>query len=296
MPSTMITAVRLGEAAYPPRLAEIPGPPETLFYRGTLPAPDETTIAIVGTRKATREGLATAEALAEALAGYGFHVISGLAFGIDAAAHRGALRGRGKTSAVLGCGVDTIYPAAHEQLGREILSSGGGIISEYPAGTPSLPHQFLARNRIVSGLALATVIVEAPIRSGALVTAKHALDQGREVFVVPGPANHRNYAGSHMLIRNGARLVGNAEDIIEDLGEALPALEAERAKARNARIPEDPAGRAIFSALAEASEPLSVDNLAEITTLEPHVIQQTLTYLTFEDLVEERSGKFTLTK
>lgn len=293
MPSTTIAAVRLGEAAYPSRLAEIPGPPETLFYRGTLPPPDGTAIAIVGTRKATREGRECARQLSRELASRGIIIVSGLAFGIDAAAHEGALDAHGKTIAVLGNGVDAIYPASHESLGRRIEASGA-ICSEYPPGTPALPFQFLARNRIVSGLSLAVVVVEAPLRSGALVTAKHALDQGREVFVVPGPARDRNYAGSHMLIRNGARLVGNVEDIIEDLGDTFPAFAAERAEARHARVPEDPAGNAVISALAEAGAPLSVDSIAAATTLEPHIVQQSLAFLMFEGIAEEKNGKWTI--
>ncbi|PIP30149.1 DNA-protecting protein DprA [Candidatus Jorgensenbacteria bacterium CG10_big_fil_rev_8_21_14_0_10_54_38] len=289
-----IAAVRLGETAYPPRLAEIPGPPETLFYRGTLPPPDGTAIAVVGTRKATREGRECARQLSRELASRGIIIVSGLAFGIDSAAHEGALDAHGKTIAVLGNGVDSIYPASHESLGRRIEASGA-ICSEYPPGTPALPFQFLARNRIVSGLSLAVVIVEAPLRSGALVTARHALDQGREVFVVPGPANHRNYAGSHMLIREGARLVTGAGDVLEDLGIVEPA-HVECVTGRQRELPADPAMRALYTALAAAPEPLSVDSIAEITTLEPHVIQQTLTYLIFEGLVTERNGKFTLTQ
>lgn len=277
-------SVHLGDAHYPPPLREIPDAPKTLYYRGVLPAAGETAVAIVGTRKATRDGAAFAEALGAALAERGVTVISGLAFGIDAAAHRGALRAGGKTVAVLGCSVDAIYPAAHEGLGQEMLAKGGGILSEYPAGTPALPHQFLARNRIVSGLSLAIIIVEAPIRSGALTTARHALDQGREIFVVPGPAHHRNYAGSHLLIRNGARLVTSAEDVLEDLGEAVPE--------RPARVPADPAGRILYETLKAAAESLSVDKLHALTTLEPHIIQQSLTALMFEGIVTERNGTF----
>ncbi|MFH1192910.1 MAG: DNA-processing protein DprA [Candidatus Jorgensenbacteria bacterium] len=292
MPSTTIAAVRLGEAAYPPLLAEIPGPPETLFYRGTLPPSGTPAIAIVGTRKATHEGRECARRISRELAARGIIIVSGLAFGIDAAAHEGALEARGKTVAVLGNGIDAIYPASHESLGRRIEASGA-ICSEYPPGTPSLPHQFLARNRIISGLSLAVVVVEAPIRSGALVTTKHALDQGREVLVVPGPANHRNYAGSHMLIRNGARLAACAEEILEDLGMAEPAP-AEGAAARPRELPADPAMRALYVVLAAAPEPLSVDNLAAATTLEPHIVQQSLAFLMFEGIAEEKNGRWTI--
>ncbi len=288
-----ISSVQRNGAGYPPLLREIPDAPKTLFYRGALPPTGTPPIAIVGTRKASRDGLALAERLGEAFARRGFAVISGLAFGIDAAAHRGALAGGGPTFAVLGCGADAIYPTAHERLGEEILATGGGILSEYSAGTPALPHQFLARNRIVSGLSLAVVVVEAPLRSGSLVTAKHALDQGREVLVVPGPASHRNYAGSHMLIRNGARLATCAEDVLEDLGMA-ESSSAECVVGRQRELPADPAMRTLYAALAAAPEPLSVDNLAATTTLEPHIVQQSLALLMFEGIAEEKNGRWTI--
>ena len=215
----------LRDAAYPARLTNISDPPERLYVRGTLPPNDSPTVAIVGTRKATREGRETARAFARDLAGRGAVIVSGLALGIDAAAHEGALDAHGKTIAVLGGGVDTIYPPSHESLGRRIVESGA-IVSEYPAGTPCYPNQFLARNRLISGLADAVVIMEAPITSGALATARHAANQGREVFVMPGPAGHPHYEGSHMLIREGARLIRNAKDLLEDMPSLAESLAA----------------------------------------------------------------------
>ena len=272
------------DADYPSRLKNIPDPPERLYVRGTLPPNDQPAIAIVGTRKATREGRESARALARELAARGCIIVSGLALGIDSAAHEGALDGKGPTVAVLGCGADTIYPPSHESLGHRI-ERGGAIVSEYPAGTPAYPNQFLARNRLISGLADAVVIVEAPIASGALATARHAANQGREVFVTPGPATHPHYEGSHMLLREGARLIRNAKDLLEDLPTlALPKPELAKASV----VQNDP----ILATLAAAHEPLSVDKIATHTTLEPNVVLARLTELTLDGSIIEQSGKF----
>ncbi|MDP3974793.1 MAG: DNA-processing protein DprA [Candidatus Jorgensenbacteria bacterium] len=283
-----IHTLSLHDAGYPARLREISDPPETLYVRGTMPPNEIPTVAIVGTRKATHEGREAARTLARALAGRGIVIISGLALGIDAAAHEGALDARGITVAVLGGGIDAIYPPSHESLGRRIEATGA-IVSEHGAGVPSLPHQFLARNRLISGLSDAVVIVEAPKTSGALATARHAAIQGREVFVLPGPASHPHYAGSHMLLREGARLIRNADDLLED----LPAL-AEILAKQSPVLPvhEHPHMAAILATLTAAHEPLSVDKIAEQTTLEPNVVLQHLTTLALDGVVKEHNGKF----
>lgn len=286
-----IRTLALDDPAYPALLHAIPDPPPTLYVRGTLPRRETGAVAIVGTRKATSEGMALARELGEALARRGIVIVSGLALGIDGASHEGALRGGGVTLAVLGNGVDAIYPPTHESLGRQMLASGGALISEYPPGTPSLPHHFLARNRIISGLSHAVVLVEAPIHSGSLATARHALTQGREVFVTPGPARHPHYRGSHMLVREGARLVTSAADILEDLASTLPALAAPEPPLTPPI--EDAEGHALYDALQRANEPLTIDKLAELTTLEPQAVSRALSYLIVEGLVEERQGKFT---
>lgn len=206
------------ESHFPKLLREIPGPPERLYYLGTLPSPEDICITVVGTRRATPQGLEVAEGMGRDLAEAGFVVVSGLALGIDGAVHRGVLKKSGKTIAILAHGLDTIYPKEHKRLADQILGMGGALVSEYEEGTTSSPLQFLKRNRIISGLSLGVVIVEAPLRSGAISTAHHGLEQGREVFVVPGPVHHSNYFGAHKLIRDGARLVTSARDIIEDLG------------------------------------------------------------------------------
>ncbi|MBI2278599.1 MAG: DNA-protecting protein DprA [Candidatus Brennerbacteria bacterium] len=285
-----IYAVSRYDSVYPTRLKEIADPPTTLYVRGTLPQDDVPVIAIVGTRKATHEGRARARTLARELGNRGAVIVSGLALGVDAAAHEGALDAEGITVAVLGCGADTIYPSSHESLGRRI-EVRGAIISEYPAGTPAYPNQFLARNRIISGLADAVIIVEAPIASGALATARHAANQGREVFVMPGPADHPHYEGSHMLIREGARLIRNAKDLLEDLPAVAEALASKSARAERLTEPRA-VSNPVFAALITAREPLSVDKIAALTTLEPNIVLTHLTMLTLEGTITEENGKF----
>ncbi|MEK7077163.1 MAG: DNA-processing protein DprA, partial [Patescibacteria group bacterium] len=206
------------EGEFPSLLREIPWPPFGIYVRGTLPESGTHALAIVGTRKATEEGRGLAREFSYALARAGFTIVSGLALGIDAEGHRGALEAGGKTVAVFATGVDTPYPRMHEKLAEKILSQGGALVSEYPPGSPAFPYRFIERNRIVSGLAHGTLIIEAPKRSGTLATARFALDQNREVLVVPGPARHVNFLGSHKLIRSGATLVTSPEEILEAFG------------------------------------------------------------------------------
>jgi DNA processing protein len=204
---------------YPALLREIPDPPLRLGVAGR-PLEQGPVLAIVGTRKASPYGLEVGERLAAELALLGITVVSGLAHGIDAAAHRGALRVAGSTIAVLGCGLDLCYPARNRDLYRQILSAGT-LVSEYPPGTPPLPYHFPVRNRIIAGMSLGVVIVEGKPGGGAMITARLAMEYGREVFAVPGPVHSPGSQGPHLLIREGARLVTCPEDILEDLG--LPA-------------------------------------------------------------------------
>ncbi len=272
-----ISTVRYGEENYPKLLKEIPGAPKTLYYFGKLPPVQHIAIAIVGTRKATRDGIALTRQIAREISSLGITVISGLALGIDAAAHEGALFGGGVTHAVLANGLDSIYPRQHESLAQKIIAGGGSIISEYPEGSPALPHQFLERNRIVSGLCVATVVIEAPERSGALVTARNAIEQGREVFVIPGAVGNRNYRGSHFLIREGARLVTCAKEILEDLG----------IETREEKLELNGEQKTIFEVLKENNKALDIDSIVELTTLEPHIIQSALAYLEIEGYIEK---------
>ncbi|MEX1014286.1 MAG: DNA-processing protein DprA [Candidatus Paceibacterota bacterium] len=213
-----IKKINFNNIDYPTLLKEIPSPPKNVFYKGKLINNRDYCIGIIGTRRAKKHGLDTARKMAQDLANLGFIIVSGLALGIDGEAHRGALSVKGRTVAVLANGLDKIYPPEHKKLADDILNNKGLIISEYPEGTPSYKNNFLARNRIISGLSKAIIVVESPYKSGAMSTATHAANQGREVFVIPGQANDSLYKGSHSLIRDGARLVTSSEDVLKDLG------------------------------------------------------------------------------
>jgi DNA processing protein len=212
-----IVPLALGSDRYPPLLSAIPDPPPVLWTMGDVAHLAKPAIAIVGSRAATPHGLEMARRLARDLASAGFVITSGLARGIDSIAHSAALDAGGTTVAVLGCGVDRIYPAEHAGLARSIRSAGA-VVSEFPALCPPLPRHFPLRNRIISGLSHAVVVVEAAEQSGALITATAAVEQGREVFVVPGPVASGRNRGGHLLIRDGAKLVETADDILEDIG------------------------------------------------------------------------------
>jgi len=204
---------------YPLLLKNIFNPPAVLFYRGELPDTDRL-IAVVGSRRCSSYGRTVAEKLGSELAQAGFWVVSGGARGIDTAAHSGAMSA-GKTLAVLGCGVDLVYPPENKKLFAQILECGCGIISEYPPGTAAYPAHFPSRNRIISGIARGVVVVEAPQRSGALITAEWALEQGRDVFAVPGSIFSSASRGCHQLIKQGAKLVESGEDVLEEYGFAF---------------------------------------------------------------------------
>jgi len=288
----IIESVSFDDKNYPALLKEIPDPPTRLFCRGQLPHPDSICIAIIGTRKATAQGKIMAQRIARDLAANGIVIVSGLAIGIDTVAHKGALEASGKTIAVLANGLDNVYPAQNTSLASDLLAHGGAILSEYPTGTPAYPNQFLERNRIVSGLCVATIVVEAPERSGTLATARFALEQGREVFVVPGPADHPNYIGSHRLIRDGARLVTAASDIYEDLG-INPKSQSSPQQSLFAQE-ATPMERAIMKVLTEAGKPMSIDKIAERTTMEARAINTALTSLVMAELVKETEHGYSI--
>ncbi len=209
-------------AEYPRALREIPDPPGLLFIRGALKPADALGIGIVGTRHGTAYGLRQAERLAASLARAGLTIISGLARGIDAAAHRGALEAGGRTLGILASGVMNIYPPEHDKL-ADLVAANGALISEQPPHSAPLPGTFPQRNRIISGMSLGVIVVEAAERSGALITARHAMEQSREVFAVPGNVDSRASRGCHRLLRDGAILVESADDVLEQLG---PLVEA----------------------------------------------------------------------
>lgn len=277
----------LDTAGFTPRLRQIPDAPAKIFVRGNLFTNDEPAIAIVGTRKASAQGLKIAGEIAEGLASRGIIIVSGLAMGIDTVAHEGALKSGGKTVAVLGNGLDKIYPAQNQNLAAEIVQKGGAIVSEYEPGVPSFKQNFIQRNRIISGLSLAVIVVEAPERSGALATAGFAARQGREVFVVPGGFNSYNYVGSHLLIREGARLTASVKDILEDLG--LEDFENEPKK-ENINKSEE----LILKILSEAGSPIEVDKIIQLTRLDAQTVNQNLASLLIKGFLEEAGGGYTI--
>lgn len=208
-----IVFVPITDSAYPPQLREVYRPPFGLYLRGSLPDPESPAVAIVGTRIPTGRGLHAAFALASELAAKGVCIVSGLARGIDASAHRGALRGRGKTLAILPGGIDLVYPASNKSLAAAILDAGGGLVTEYPPCTEIQRYRFPERNRIIAGLSRSCVVVEAPEGSGALITADHALTEGRDVFVHGACLDSSRNAGGRALASQGAVIVGDAEDV-----------------------------------------------------------------------------------
>ena len=208
--------VTLSDNDYPQALLEIADPPPILYAKGDLSLLNRPAIAMVGSRNATPQGEKNAEDFASALCGAGLCIVSGLALGIDGAAHRGALKANGATIAVVGTGLDIVYPARHRELAHQIVERGL-MISEFPIGTPSRAQHFPRRNRIISGLSLGTLVVEANVQSGSLITAKLAAEQGREVFAIPGSIHSPVAKGCHQLIKQGAKLVDSIQDIVDEL-------------------------------------------------------------------------------
>lgn len=225
--------VTLADPDYPQTLLEIPDPPTLLYVRGKLELLNRQTLAIVGSRNPTPQGIQNAERFAAAFADAGLVIASGLALGVDAAAHRGALMTNGDTVAFIGTGIDRIYPARNHELALEI-GAKGAIVSEFPIGTPVAAFNFPRRNRLISGLARGVLVVEAAIESGSLITARLAAEQGREVFAIPGSIHAPQSRGCHKLIKQGAKLVETAQDVLEELNWA-----ADSPKANNATVTSD---------------------------------------------------------
>ncbi len=280
---------------YPHLLGRIDDPPSVLFLRGEILPRDGMAIAIVGTRHATRYGLAQAQQLAGSLARAGFTIVSGLARGIDAAAHRGALAAGGRTLAVLGSGVLNIYPPEHKDLADEVADSGC-VISESPPHFAPLSGSFPQRNRIISGLTLGTIIVEAPQRSGALITARLAMEQNREVFAVPGRVDSRASRGCHFLIRDGAKLVQTADDVIEELGplgQSIPRADGQTVRnpaelSLNPEIALNDIEQKVLAAID--TEATSIDRVIAATGLAAHRVLSTISVLEMRRLVRRLSG------
>lgn len=282
-----ISFVCHNESGYPEQLRAIFDPPPVIFVRGRLQPADNLAVAVIGARKPSPYGQVVAEKLAKDLAAVGVTVVSGMARGIDSMAHKGALAGGGRTIAVLGCGPDVVYPRENKKIMEQIMDNGA-VISEFPPGSPPEAWHFPARNRIISGLSLGTVVVEAGEKSGALITADFALEQGRDVMAVPGNVVSALSRGPHRLIKQGARLVEGAGDILDELGldKLFPLPD------NNSEIPlkmskdEDVLYRLL------SLEPVSLEVLINKSGLVPQKVMAALIYLEMKGLTKQLPGKF----
>jgi len=280
------------EQSYPAPLRTIADPPGVLFVRGEILPSDGLAVAIVGTRHGTQYGVAQAERFAAGLARCGYCVVSGLARGIDAAAHRGALKAHGRTLAVLGSGVLNVYPPEHEQLANEVAAQGA-VISENPPHSPPLSGAFPQRNRIITGLSLGVIVIEASERSGALISARHAMEQGREVFALPGRVDSRTSRGCHRLIRDGAKLVETVDDVLEELGPlATPTPRGSEAESTPIRHPAElqlnEPEKAVLAAIDD--EPIAIDNVIVASGLAVQNVLATLSVLETRRLIRRLGG------
>lgn len=278
----------LGDDNYPSLLSNIQDAPDTLFYKGSLTGAEVPSVAIVGSRRETRYGRNQAFKIAQDLARQGVCIVSGLARGIDTAAHQGALAAGGRTIAVLGSGLSRIYPAENMELAEKIIASGGAVISELPPNTEPLAFHFPIRNRIVSGLAHATVLVEAREKSGTLITLNHALDQGREVFAVPGEVDSPGSAIPNRMIREGARLCTCACDILEDMGWIDQPFKEEQLGFPLMEL--DAEQTLIHEALQDDSK--SFEELLTMTKLDTAELNTQITMLELDGIIEILPGRF----
>ncbi|MBI4133344.1 DNA-protecting protein DprA [Candidatus Uhrbacteria bacterium] len=277
-----IRTITRDDPDYPALLLKTYDPPKELYIRGTLPPADSIYFAVVGTRLMSPYGKQVTHEIVNELARAGVVIVSGLALGIDGEAHRAALETRGRTIAVLGSGIDdaSVYPSEHRGLSDQIVESSGAVIAEYPPETSPTKYSFPQRNRIIAGMSVGVLVIEAKEKSGALITAQFALDEGREVFAVPGHVTRETSYGPHMLIRAGATLVTRARDILEELGvteaphPTLPTLDGPEAE--------------IFAALGR--EPIHIDALAATTKLDIAALTSTLAILEVKGLVKNIGG------
>ncbi len=288
-----VEIVARGAANYPRPLEDIPDPPALLFMHGTIKPCDALAIAIVGSRHATHYGLTQAERLAGSLARAGLTIISGLARGIDAAAHRGALAAGGRTLAVLGSGVLNIYPPEHVELAQAVRAAGA-LISEAPPRAQPLSGAFPQRNRIISGMSLGVLVVEASARSGALITARHANEQGRDVFAVPGRIDSRMSQGCHRLIRDGAKLVESPDDILDELGPLVAATTASDGQKIHhpAELTLNELERQVLAAVD--SQATSIDAVISACNLPAAQVLSTISILEMRRLLRRVSGNYVL--
>lgn len=280
-----VTPLPITSPDYPSSLKDTYDPPILLYVRGTIAESDRFSVAIVGSRRATIYGKAIAESIARELAGRGLTIVSGGARGIDTAAHKGALAAGGRTIAFLGCGIDVSYPAENRKL-FEAIADIGAVVSEFPFGSTPEPWRFPPRNRLISGMSLGVLICQSPEASGALITAGYAAEQGKDVFAVPGNVDDERNAGCHRLIKDGARLVENARDILEELG-----IEHRDETSEQMSLPIESLGpqeQRIASLLS--LEPVSVDDIIEKSGLPAPMVSGTLTILEMKNVVKRVPG------
>jgi DNA processing protein len=281
--------ITLNDAAYPLRLKEIPDPPPFLFVHGDMQ--DTTTcIAVVGSRHATEYGIQTTMQLCRDIAGIGITIVSGMARGIDTAAHKGALMGGGRTIAVLGSGLERIYPKENRQLFHSIAQNGA-VLSEVPLRAEPEAHHFPARNRIISGICLGTVVVEATKRSGSLITAKLAAEQNREVFAVPGSIRSFKSSGTHALIKEGAKLVEHPQDIIDELGPLLGSLVHPNLEKPSSKKSIQLSGEESQTIELMGPYPIHIDDLVRKAALPTSLVSSILLTLELRGLVHQLPGK-----
>ncbi|MGA2465094.1 MAG: DNA-processing protein DprA [Thermodesulfobacteriota bacterium] len=280
--------ITLKDEEYPKRLKDIYDPPALLYVRGALKKEDEFAISIVGSRKTTPYGRWFTEKVSQELARHGLTIVSGMARGIDSLAHWGAISGGGRTIAVLGCGVDVIYPSENRNLFAKMIDRGA-ILSEFPMGSPPEGGHFPRRNRIISGLSLGVVVVQASEKSGSLITAGYALEQGREVFAVPGNVGTESSRGTHRLIKEGAKLVESSEDILEEI---LPQWRGERETTPKVEIPRPDLTeeeKVLYELLSET--PLHIDVMIRESRMDPGKVSSLLLNLELKGMISQWPGK-----
>lgn len=280
--------VTLNDSCYPSALKHIADPPVVLYCRGKLES-DEVCVAVVGSRRATWYGLDMAKRLSRELAEHGITIVSGMARGVDSQAHKGALEGKGRTIAVLGCGVDRAYPPENRELMKQIIENGA-VISEYLPRSEPIPFNFPARNRIISGLSRGVAVVEASEKSGSLITADFALEQGRDVFAVPGNINSAYSAGTNRLIRDGAKIVTGVGDIIEELNLGIKTKDLDYTVRKSGVMNLSGDEKSIAQRLL--SGPVHIDAIARDCGLSMAVASSVLVMLELSGFVEQLPGKF----
>lgn len=290
--------ITLDDPRYPERLKGTADPPPILYVTGEPAVLGEPQLAMVGSRNPTATGRETTRDFARHLARMGLTLTSGLATGVDAETHQGALDVQGTTIAVFGTGLDRVYPARHRDLAHAIVDGGGALVSEYPIGTPPLPEHFPRRNRIISGLSLGTLVVEAALRSGSLITARMAMEQGREVFAVPGSIHNPLARGCHRLIRDGAKLVETGQDIIEELApqlqDMLDSANTAEPEGGTAMEPSDEELDQEYRELLESMDdaPLPVDRIVERSGLTAESVSSMLLLLELRGWVVSSAGGY----